>query len=56
MKKFQRTARSGNTANVTADEKWDMDDEDRRERPKTPYFDGGKPDTWEEALRKAKSY
>ncbi len=36
----------------TTDEKWDVTTR-TGESAKTPYFDGGKPDTWEEALRKS---
>ena len=40
----------------TTDEKMGRGRIGTGESAKTPYFDGGKPDTWEEALRKAKSY
>ena len=36
----------------TTDEKWDVTTR-TGESAKTPYFDGGKPDSWEEALRKS---
>ena len=36
----------------TTDEKWDVMTR-TGDSAKTPYFDGGKPDTWEQALRKS---
>ena len=36
----------------TTDEKWDVTTR-TGDSAKKPYFDGGKPDTWEEALRKS---
>ena len=51
MKKF-RERRGEKYGESTTDEKWDVTTR-TGESAKTPYFDGGKPDTWEEALRKS---